>query len=54
MAKLRAADIGGNERFQKFVPMHGQRLGEEICHVDGARDVPHDELTLGHTVLKPV
>ncbi len=36
------------------MPMHGQRLGEEICHVDGARDVPHDELALGHAVLKPV
>jgi hypothetical protein len=34
--------------------MDGQRLGEEIRHIDGAWDVPHDELTLGHTVLKPV
>ncbi len=33
------------------MPMHGQRLGEEIRHVDGARDVPHDELALGHAVL---
>jgi hypothetical protein len=37
------------------VPMHGQRLGEEIRHVDGARDdVPHDEMALGHAVLKSV
>ncbi len=30
------------------------KLLGEIRHVDGARDVPHDELTLGDTVLKPV
>ncbi len=34
--------------------MHGQRLGKEIRHVDGVRDVPHDELLLGHAVLQPM
>jgi hypothetical protein len=34
--------------------MHRQRLGEEVGHVEEARDVPNDELLLGHAVLKPM
>jgi hypothetical protein len=34
--------------------MHRQRLGEVVGHIVDARDVPNDELLLGHAVLKPM
>jgi hypothetical protein len=35
---------------KQIVPMHRQRLGEVVGHVVDSRDVPNDELLLGHAV----
>ena len=34
--------------------VHRQQFGEVVGHVDVARDMPNDELLLGHAILEPI
>ena len=51
---MRGGGIQRDEGSQKFVPNHGERLGEKISHVPNTGNVLDPELAPLDPILKPV